>query len=240
MTACAKNYVGIVLRKECLPHHTLGSLLEQGDEHLKKSVIKNVADWFLDQWNIAAYTNSKLTALYRRIFDRLEGYNAFYCREHFSEGNWYGNDTIWRTVVNLNRIVRYASKVGVLEQTLQRSIFNICDMIISGEKEGPMLPSPKPMGIIMMGESGAALDCVICRIVGFDAAKVKYICPMMEMDQIHENDIRIVDAAENVYSVSEFRADSKRFWVPSKGWEGHIEGMERVFGNPRNECRKII
>src|SRR4030095_6711097 len=44
-------------------------------------------------------------------------------------GNWYGNDTAWRMVVDLNRILFYADAVGVLHERPVRRFLSIVDGI---------------------------------------------------------------------------------------------------------------
>ena len=96
------------------------------------------------------------------ILDRLFG------KEKPVFGNWYGNDTIWRTILDLNRIVRYADKEGILQNIPQRKVLNIADMIISGEKEGPLSPTPKKVGVIAMSEDAVSLDEVLATIMGIN------------------------------------------------------------------------
>lgn len=56
-------------------------------------------------------------------------------RTKYREGNWYGNHTISKTVVDINKIIRYATSEGQMQTTKQREMFICADMIVSGEKE---------------------------------------------------------------------------------------------------------
>jgi len=93
----------------------------------------------------------------------------------FTEGSWYGNDTIWRTILDLNKLIIYTDKNGILTGKPQRTIFNICDMIVSGEKEGPLLPSDKKVGLIVAGFNQLNNDYTIAQIMGFEPNKIRYI-----------------------------------------------------------------
>ena len=73
-------------------------------------------------------------------------------------GSWHGNDTIWRTVCDLAFIVKYADKNGSICETEQRKVLNIGDMIIAGEGNGPVSPSPKLLGIILISDECYAFD----------------------------------------------------------------------------------
>ena len=88
--------------------------------------------------------------------------------EKYWEGSWYGNDTIWRTIADINKIAFYADKNGIIKKDIQRRSFIVADMIVSGEKEGPMLPKPVNSGIIAVGEDSLDFDKVICSLMGFN------------------------------------------------------------------------
>lgn len=66
----------------------------------------------------------------------------------------------------------YADKNGKLQNQRQRKCLIIADMIISGEKEGPVAPSAKKVGIIAMGEDPVCFDEAILELMG---AKKEYI-----------------------------------------------------------------
>lgn len=51
----------------------------------------------------------------------------------------------------------------------------IVDGIVCMEGDGPILGSPKPMGLIAVGMSLAALDATLARIAGFNPYKVPYL-----------------------------------------------------------------
>ena len=86
----------------------------------------------------------------------------------YSEGSWWGNHTISRTIVDLNKILFYADKNGKMKNTPQRKDLIVADMIVSGEKEGPVAPSPKNVGIVASGVNPVCFDRVIAALMGFD------------------------------------------------------------------------
>ncbi|SFB14023.1 hypothetical protein SAMN05216587_11543 [Selenomonas ruminantium] len=49
--------------------------------------------------------------------------------EKYWNGSWYGNDTIWRTIADLNHILYYANKEGKLQEKRQRKVLIVADMI---------------------------------------------------------------------------------------------------------------
>lgn len=226
-TACAKNFVGTCMRKEYLPHHTIGSKAENGDEYLKKSVLRKFAAKLLDLYNISAYEKKKNAKLLRYLAGILTKSGKLLNNDNFAEGSWYGNDTIWRTIVDLNQIVLNANKKGEMMETPQRRIFHICDMIISGEKEGPLEPSPKKLGIIVMGENAANVDWLICLIMGFKKEAIYYLDYMLNQQKLTDpNKTLIVQKGGLETSLNNFSFSSEWRFIPTLGWKGHIENYK--------------
>src|SRR5438445_6333269 len=79
----------------------------------------------------------------------------------FPSGGWHGNDTIWRTVDDLNRILFFysPSKRG-LQSRPQRRYFAVVDGIVAMEGNGPLRGTPRPAGVILGGDDPLALDIV--------------------------------------------------------------------------------
>lgn len=57
--------------------------------------------------------------------------------EKYSEGSWWGNNTIWKTILDINQIILYADKQGKIQNNIQRKVITIGDMVIAGEGKGP-------------------------------------------------------------------------------------------------------
>ena len=111
VTVSLKNLVGINANKEFLPHHTLGSKDEGGDAYLHKNILLKLANEILDIRNQLIHDQKmdlaeKTEELYREVYAQGKAQTG----EEYWEGSWYGNDTIWRTIVDLNIILLYADK----------------------------------------------------------------------------------------------------------------------------------
>lgn len=168
MTACMKNFVGINGKKEYLPHHRNGNVHHNGDEYPERSLLKSM------QSKVKNYTYTKNPFIL--FFNRGLGFVMRKLhKDKFREGSWYGNDTIWRTIIDINKLILYADKKGFLQNEKQRTIFNFADMIISGEKEGPLLPTNKKVGMMVASFNQLNMDKTICSIMGFEPEKIKYI-----------------------------------------------------------------
>jgi len=172
MTASLKNFIGIIGHKDCLPHHRKGSQEGGGDEYLKSNGFKRLAVFFEEWFNIFSIANWHWSA--RQIRKGINyAWNKAWQQntDPYSEGSWYGNDTIWRTTHDLVRIARYADKSGKLHAEPQRTIFSLVDAIVAGEKEGPLIASPKHAGVIAASFDLPALDMALAAIMGFDVEK---------------------------------------------------------------------
>lgn len=80
-------------------------------------------------------------------------------------GAWYGNDTIWRMVVDLY--------LGMKRK--ERKYFSIVDGIMGGEGQGPFCPTSKHSNSLIVGDDLLAVDCVATRYMGINPLKVKYL-----------------------------------------------------------------
>lgn len=226
MTASLKNMVGCVAKKECLPHHTKGSKSEKGDEYLQSSVFKRWRTSLQEYKDKLTATEKKIPgyiSFVERVLGRLQRMQSV---DKYSEGSWYGNDTLWRTICDLCRIVMYADKKGVMTDEKQRNMFILADMIVAGEGEGPLLPGAKPVGALVGGWEQIAVDKTIAALMGFDSDKFpsiknasfgeRYVLPDSEV-QISSN-----DGALHGRTPEQIRVEADPF-VPTSGWKEWLE-----------------
>ncbi len=226
LTGALKNLVGINGQKDWLPHHRTGSVAEGGDEYLEKNLFETlhtrITEW--EDVNPVLWQR-RLLHLARRGASRLGKVTS---RTGYREGSWYGNDTLWRTILDLNRALLYADKEGVLRETSQRRVLSIVDGIIAGEGQGPLSNDPRPLGILVGGTSSASVDTWLCRLMGFDHRRTPSVG-------------RAFDAFAlplTAWSVDELVLDSNDpftegmrpgvpgtsyAFVPPRGWAGAIE-----------------
>jgi uncharacterized protein (DUF362 family) len=194
-TAAMKNMVGIAYNKASLPHRTAGASEEGGDAYKYKSNIKKLIDKILDK---KIYHENKhmicRATVDRFVYGALLVFEKKVGRDPYIKGIWYGNDTIWRTVVDLNYIEQYADKEGKIKDTRQRKILNLGDMVIAGDHNGPCQPEPKQMGVIIASEDAIAMDLTICKMIGFPSDKI----PMVKALYDHEADYLFGDCSGDI------------------------------------------
>lgn len=227
VTIAMKNLIGINARKEFLPHHTLGSKDENGDEYLKKDFVHACRSKLLDRMNYNSFNGKVFFAQIDRVIIKL--FRLLKKTMDFTEGSWYGNHTISKTIIDLNKILIYADKNGVMHDTPQRKNLIVADMIISGEKEGPVAPSKKNVGVIAIGSNQVCFDEVVATVMGFDYKKIptivnarstegkyplcKHLIPRILSNSANFNEKRI----------NEIEFDDTYKYEPTSGWKKHIE-----------------
>ena len=99
----------------------------------------------------------------RRVIGRLQ---RMFGRNKTRDGSWKGNDTICRSIADINRCIFYGDVDGRLHTSKQRKYLVIADMIVSGEHNGPLSPEPKRNGMIALGEDPVAFDLVMSNLMG--------------------------------------------------------------------------
>lgn len=228
VTIALKNLVGINARKEFLPHHTNGSICEGGDEYKDKSMLKKLLNFFLDKQNESSQGKHNYVAT--RFFYgivRVLNYARKKCsHDPYFEGSWYGNDTISKTIVDLNKILLYADRNGVIKDVKQRKNLIIADMIISGEKEGPVLPSPKNVGVIAIGENPVCFDEAIATLMGAKLEMISTIQharnPKGGMDLVDKDTQPYLisnDERYNGKTIESISSEALLYFEPTSGWK---------------------
>lgn len=226
MTCSLKNLVGTVGSKDCLPHYRKGSQDEHGDEYKYKSFRKKISS---NLWELSSKSPSLIKTLlisFFRFVIKFSKYIKPFEDEYFS-GSWWGNNTIHRTVLDLNRILKFCDDKGVMQKEEQRIIFNIIDAIMVGEGEGPLLPSSKFLGKIISGLNGTLVDVVCANLIGFDYKKIPLIVNALKE---HEWNLLESNLEETIIKSDSFEESFERFilkdFIQVKsplGWKGHIE-----------------
>jgi hypothetical protein len=170
ITCALKNLIGINGNKEFLPHHRVGGAGAGGDCYPGRSFIKRSLEVTLDVQNSTGNIIAQdLTAVAARLLNRA----AEVTGDRLGvEGSWSGNDTIWRTCLDLNRILLYGRADGTLADTPQRRVLNVVDAVVAGQGDGPLAPEPFPFGLLLAGVNSAAVDWVGAHLLGYDPYRI--------------------------------------------------------------------
>jgi uncharacterized protein (DUF362 family) len=170
MTSALKNLIGINGNKEYLPHHRVGGSVSGGDCYPGKSSIKRALEYAYDRQN----TSESLTEakMWQTLGSQLDRARRLSGDEFGVEGSWSGNDTIWRTCLDLNRVLLYGRTDGTMAETVQRKTIHLVDAVIAGQGDGPLAPQPLQLGIVLAGSNAAAIDFVGARLLGYNPQRI--------------------------------------------------------------------
>ena len=228
VTLSLKNLVGLNADKNLLPHHSLGTPAEGGDAYdvsrakrrLEGRLLRTVKP-VLARSTAAARGVSVLQPLARRFFGDTQ--------DVIRSGNWWGNDTLWRVIHDLNRILRYATPEGTLRTTPQRTAVSLVDGIVAGDGKGPEAPDPLRANLVVAGTDFVAVDVVATTLMGFDYRKVPHLAHAFDE---HRLPLTTVDP-DTLTVESNVREWDRNLWEidpattlrfrPHFGWTGHIE-----------------
>ena len=214
ITCCLKNLIGINGNKEYLPHHRKGAAESGvGDNYERRHWLMSLLETTLDWMNRYRghpwlyHQGERLVWHLLRIPRRRDPNTQF-------EGSWHGNDTIWRTCLDLNRALLYAGVDGRMHDELQREEISIVDAVVAGQGEGPLDPAPLDSGVVFAARNPAVGDFVGSLVLGFDPAKIPLVGH--SCDDIRWR-ICAAPPALPVYSPPFPPARAPR------GWAGHVE-----------------
>lgn len=233
ITMTLKNAVGITNEKRGLPHHRAGAPSEGGDAVADGARLDaRLEDGFRDFMLSQPYGRAGLRLLggplrnaariIKPVFRSLAPGSPAAV-----EGDWYGNDTVWRMALDLNRVLFFADRAGALRATPQRSYLGIVDGVVAGEGEGPLFPTPKPCGVLLGGAHPVLVDIAAARLMGYDWRRI----PMLREAVGRPWPLRpavdpgLLQIFSNQMGWSTVLQSTKRifFFEPTRGWKGHIE-----------------
>lgn len=240
LTAALKNLVGINASKANLVHYRRSGSKTSGDEfpqdrsHLVVAHIrvKEFLQRVTKPVHRILYRPLKLTWRTLAKISKLD-FNGYtrgtpnLGRSFVTGGAWYGNDTIWRMIYDLNKIVRYCPPAGGrLASTTQRQYLVIVDGFVAGEGNGPLEALPVDLGLFLISNDPFLCDISLATLVGFDYSKIPTFRRHREFaDDVWGNfDPGLVEITINGERVS--GVDSLpvlKNLIPSVGWKGHIE-----------------
>ena len=140
-------------------------------------------------------------------------------------GSWYGNQTVWRMIYDLNLIAQCVDRDGVLHDTPQREYFCIVDGLVCGDGDGPLFPRPRPLDWLVFGCDPFAIDAALAWFMGFDgdrmpiiAERHRYLGPEWGRFDMEALPVAVDGMAGALTSFA-----VNHGFVPPPGWVGHIE-----------------
>lgn len=229
ITCCLKNLVGINTYKNFLPHHSEGGPAEGGDQFPTDAVSSRIESslmGFVKQRLLTNVTLARTIAPLRSVGLRVFGDT----REVTRSGNWYGNDTIWRMILDLNKVLFYANPDGTLREgsiSGAKRFIGVVDAVLAGQGHGPLAPDPIRMGYLAVGTNPVAIDAACAVLMGFDPRRIPAIARSFEIRNYRICDFAFDDIVVRYAGAAVGLDDIPRDWVvpfePQAGWKGHVE-----------------
>jgi hypothetical protein len=235
ITCSLKNLVGINTYKNWLPHHTGGAPAEGGDQFPEKnmrSVAEGTFTRILYDFLAAKPQAAKILIPVKKLGKLVFGDT----RKTIRSGSWYGNDTLWRMVLDLNKILFYANGDGNLrsdESVNKKRYISIVDAVVSGEGNGPDAPGRKDTGLIIFGTDPLEVDVVCARLMGFDWEKIPviknaFLLKNYKWSDSSYKDINVISSNQKFnMPLSRISSNVTFAFEPSAGWKGSIELQRR-------------
>jgi uncharacterized protein (DUF362 family) len=170
ITCALKNLIGINGNKEFLPHHRIGGASLGGDCYPGANPLKRSLEFVLDRQNSTA--RPALGKVWHGLGAQLERAARLAGDSLGVEGSWSGNDTVWRTALDLNRVLLYGLPGATVADSPARLVVHIADAVVAGQGDGPLAPEALPMGLLLGAANAAAMDWVGAHLLGYDPARV--------------------------------------------------------------------
>jgi uncharacterized protein (DUF362 family) len=228
VTLSMKNLVGLNADKNLLPHYSLGTPKDGGDAYVDSAaqqrfeagLLKSIKP-VLRRSPLASRTAGLLKPLARRVLgDTLEVVRS---------GNWWGNDTVWRMIIDLNRILLYARPDGSLADSPQRRCVSLMDGIVAGNGNGPEAPDPLRTNVVIAGVDFVAVDIVATTLMGLDYRLVPHLAHALDAHPLPLTTVEVEklvvesNVTEWDRNLWEIDPDSMFRFTPHFGWRGHLE-----------------
>ena len=228
VTLCLKNLVGVNSGRNWLPHHTDGDPSNGGDQFAQPS-LRSKSE------RMGVRSLEKLTLRYPSVFAPVYRIakkisTPFFgdTRQVIRSGNWYGNDTCWRMVQDINRCLMY-SHGDEFPTPRPKRFFALVDGIVGGDVEGPASPDRYEAGVLIAGINPVAVDCASARLMGFDPMRIpmlreSFAASDLPLARFSYEDIDLrSNLAEWDGPISDLKDSDTYHFQTHFGWKGAIE-----------------
>lgn len=144
------------------------------------------------------------------------------------QGMYLDNDTIWRSMADLNRILLYADAQGQLHSEQQRRYLTIVDGIVAAEAS-QYHPEPYPLSTVIVGTSPVTVDAITARCMGFDPRLLKSVTQAAMHTEYplgpnHPSEIKVFTSGNYGLTTLYRSALKPELYVYS--WQGSLEATD--------------
>jgi hypothetical protein len=224
ITCALKGCVGAVGHKDSLPHYRFGPPEIGGDEFPsdRTGLFRKVSAFhgYVQKTRLDRPWGNLLRVM-DRFIRRAPGLRA-----PISEGGWWGNDTAWRMVLDLSRILTYATSAGELQPVAMRKQFAFIDGVVGGEGNGPLSPTAVRSGLLLFSDNPLAADYVSAIMMNFDPNRIPMILEASRLAKYPLIDHPLVDERVIYNGSSVLLSDLPKLvshrYKPPVGWNGRL------------------
>jgi hypothetical protein len=209
VTLSLKSVIGLSNEKYWLPHFAAGDPTLGGDEFdrppsLGTAIVNKLSRFPLPGDHSLVARAPRVDAPPRII-----------------DGSWQGNNTLWRTILDLNRILFFADRDGRMRGDPQRRYITVVDGIVAGEGEGPLGAKPVQSGLLIGGFDPSLVDAVATEAMGFDRSLVPLVRESLGGGILPTGDLTMLE------QVLDGPAPTYRF-APPRSWPCLLPAVPRV------------
>jgi uncharacterized protein (DUF362 family) len=232
ITASLKNLVGVNADKNWLPHHTEGGPAQGGDEHpdpglkhrTERKIVAGVQQLSMRVPVVGPWVHRVARSVGRPVFGDTES--------TVRSGNWWGNDTVWRMCLDLNKIVLYGNVDGSLRTPTRENRkrhYVLVDGIIAGQGRGPLNPDPLAAGAVLFGKHPPSVDAACAYLMRFDPDKIPIVAGAFHARSfaLSDHEWREIEVVSNHpewnKALTKISSDQTFHFEPHFGWKGRIE-----------------
>lgn len=219
ITNALKNIVGFNGDKDFLPHHRLAGTGRGGDCYPGNNLLRYWAELMQDKAN--RQQGKKIYRVWLQLSTVFWSL-SFPGNLHNLGAGWYGNDTVWRMVMDLNKIVMYGSGAGTISEFPQRNFFSLCDGIVGGQGDGPLYPEPLPLGVICFTNDSCWGDISMSALMGIDYQKIPLLVAASSLKVYPKT---VIELNGSVVKLPDLKKHSIKAKVPP-GWDDYLNGNE--------------
>lgn len=211
ITCALKNIVGLNGDKDFLPHHRIGGTGMGGDSYPGNNKLRYWAELALDNAN--RKKGKRIYWFWIRLSSLLWKI-SLPTKLHQPSAAWFGNDTTWRMVMDLNLIVNYGRADGTLADTPQRLLYSFCDGIIGGQGDGPLRPDPLNLGVVCFTNDSATADICMARMMGLSINDIPLLVAAKSFIPNQNTGITLNGITSSITELEKYTTKA----IPPPGW----------------------
>jgi uncharacterized protein (DUF362 family) len=151
---------------------------------------------------------------------------------HYSRASWdgkgfvnrkligYENDVLWRSLSDLNKLIRYADKNGKVQKTYQRRYAVVVDAIIGTDRGGPVSPSTVETNAIVAGFDPVAVDGACLRLMNWNYRFVRLVQNIDRLQTYRVGTLNDLDG--RIVGVDRKSAAFSKYYIPPANFSDEV------------------